>query len=196
MDGMDGAFDHPEAQGRYRVNTNCDACSVNVQLQPSDILLWKVMPGAPLIDRLIGWGERRLGDQVGDAAYFHVAMVGVDPLHYYESKPGGVCNTPVPNPLPSYIEVRRFITPLKEDELKRMWVYANSQIGTGYNYIGVLTGGMIEVLGKPFCSELVWRIATYEGVVICPWKTCLSPDDIAASSLLTLPSQIAPGTLA
>ena len=143
------------------------------------------MPDAPLLDRLIGWGERRLGEVGSDTAnYYHVSMVGVDPLHYYESKPGGVCNTPMPNPLPPYIEVRRFINPLTDIQLKSMWAYANSQLGVGYNYIGVITGGLVEVLGKPFCSELVWRMGTYAGVVVCPWKTCLSPDDIAASPLL------------
>ena len=157
-------------------------------LLPGDLLFWRVTPDAPLIDRMIGWGERRLGEvNSGTVNYYHVAIVGVDPLHYYESKPGGVCNTPVPNPLPSYIEVRRLAEHLTDSQLHAMWIYANSQIGIGYNYIGVLTGGMVEVLGKPFCSELVWRVLTYAGIVVCPWKTCLSPDDVAASSLLITP---------
>jgi hypothetical protein len=111
-------------------------------------------------------------------------MVGVDVLHFYDSEPGGVANRLIPVPLPANIEVYRFIVPFTPAGLLKMWTYANSQKGTGYNYIGVLTAGFIQIAGKPFCSELVWRIATYAGVVICPWRTCLSPDDIAASLLL------------
>ena len=154
-------------------------------LQPGDILLWKVAASSSFIDRLIGWGERKTG-QIGSATanYYHVAIVGVDMLHFYDSQPGGVGNRDIPKPFPAYIEVYRFKDPLNDDDLLKMWTYANSQKGKGYNYIGVLTAGMIEVWGKPFCSELVWRICTYAGRVICPWKTCLSPDDIAASTQL------------
>lgn len=154
-------------------------------LQPSDILLWRVNPAASWIDRFIGWGERLTGQiNSRQVNYYHVAMVGVDPLHYYDSAPGGIKNSLIPIPWPSNIEVYRLIAPLSGKQMSAMWTYANSQIGTGYNYVGVFTAGMVEVLGKPFCSELVWRMATYAGTVICPWKTCLTPDDIAASLLL------------
>lgn len=154
-------------------------------LLPGDILLWKVTPQASLIDRLVGWGERFTG-QVDSTVtnYYHVGIVGVDPLHFYDSAPGGVKNSLIPIPFPLNIEVYRFIQPLTADQLLKMWTYANSQKGVGYNYVGVLTAGLVEVFGKPFCSELVWRIVTYAGRVICPWKTCLTPDDIANSSLL------------
>jgi hypothetical protein len=154
-------------------------------LQPTDILLWRVTPTASWIDRLVGWGERKTGQiNSSQVNYYHVGMVGVDPLHYYDSAPGGVKNSLIPIPWPDNLEVYRFITPIKDAQMKTMWTYANSQLGIGYNYIGVLSAGLIEVFGKPFCSELVWRIATYAGIVMCPWQTCLSPDDIAASPLL------------
>lgn len=159
---------------------------MSVVIKPGDILLWRVGPGSSWVDRLIGYGEH-LSGQVNSSTinYYHVAMVGVDVLHLYDSRPGGVDNRPIPVPLSDNIEVYRMKEPLTADELKAMWSYGNSQKGVGYNWIGVLTAGLVEVLGKPFCSELVWRMATYAGRVICPWKTCLSPDDIAASSLLT-----------
>ena len=160
-------------------------CETAVILKPTDILLWRVSPGSNWIDRLVGWGER-FTSQVNSnqVNYYHVAMVGVDPLHYYDSAPGGVKNSLIPIPLPPNIEVYRFIMPIGDLQQKAMWTYANSQLGTGYNYVGVFSAGLIEVLGKPFCSELVWRMGTYAGVVVCPWKTCLSPDDIAASPIL------------
>jgi hypothetical protein len=68
--------------------------------------------------------------------------------------------------------------------MKMMWTYANSQEGVGYNWIGAVTLGWVEIAGKPFCSEFVWRVCTYAGIVLCPWTTFLSPDDIAASSII------------
>ena len=158
-----------------------------MNLQPSNILLWRIGPGSSWVDRAVGWGERFLHEPHSETVnYYHVGIVGPDALHFYDAAPGGVKNRDIPSPWPSYIEVRRFITPLKDDQLTLMWQYANSQLGTGYNYLGVISAGMIQVLGKPFCSELVWRIATYAGIVLCPWETCLSPDDIAESNILTL----------
>jgi hypothetical protein len=181
MDWMDST--------QYCGSAQCDAGFPHrppeVILQPGDLLFWRIDPGASWVDRLIGWGERRLHEPHSDTVnYYHVGIVGPDALHYYNSAPGGVKNNPIPNPWPSYIEVRRFIRLLDNIQLDKMWQYANSQIGTGYNYVGVLSAGLIEILGKPFCSELVWRILTYAGVVICPWETCLSPDDLAASVLI------------
>jgi uncharacterized protein YycO len=155
-----------------------------MNLQPSDLLLWRIDSEASWFERLIGWGERQLGEQQGDVAYYHVGICGPDALHYYDSAPGGVKNRNVPDWLPDHVEVYRFKIAPAPAQLAKMFSYANSQIGTGYNYIGVLTAGWIEVAGKPFCSELVWRICTYAGIVICPWQTCLSPDDVASSPLL------------
>jgi uncharacterized protein YycO len=156
-----------------------------MNLQPGDILLWRIDAQASWIDRFVGWGERKTGQpRPNGSDYYHVGIVGPDALHYYDSAPGGVKNRDIPSPWPDHLEVYRFKVPLTPDEMVKMWQYANSQIGTGYNYIGVLTAGLVQILGKPFCSELVWRDCTYADRVICPWETCLSPDDIAASDQL------------
>lgn len=159
---------------------------MQMNIQPGDILLWRIDAQASWIDRFVGWGERKTGQSVpGKSDYYHTGIVGPDALHYYDSAPGGVKNRLVTSPWPDHLEVYRLKNPLTPDQLKQMWSYANSQIGVGYNYIGVLTAGFFEVAGKPFCSEFVWRVCTYAGVVICPWQTCLSPDDIAYAWALT-----------
>ena len=82
-------------------------------LLPSDIFLWQITPDANLIDRLIGWGERRLSDPNSDVVnYYHVGIVGPDALHYYDSAPGGVKNSLTPIPFPLNLEIFRFKTPL------------------------------------------------------------------------------------
>ena len=157
-------------------------------LQPGDILAWRIGPGASWIDRLIGWGERKTGQPNSDKVnYYHVAIVGPDASHYYESAPpGGVQNTIVPATLPECIEVYRFKEPLTPDELHKMWTYANAQLGKGYNYIGVLTAGYVQIAGKPFCSELVWDICISATRKLCDWMMCISPDDDVACPDLTL----------
>ena len=158
-----------------------------IQLQPGDILAWRVGPGSSWVDRLIGWGEAKTGNGCANGnEYYHVAIVGPDASHYYESAPaGGVQNNLVPVALPENVEVYRFIQPLTPDDLRHMWVYANAQLGKGYNYVGVLTAGFIQVAGKPFCSELVWDICVSAQRVICNWGMCISPDEIVESNVLS-----------
>jgi len=156
-----------------------------IRIQPGDILLWRIDSSASWIERLIGWGERHTGQPSPNGVdYYHAGIVGPDALHYYDSAPGGIKNRLVTDPWPDHLEVYRFKIPLNPDQLKAMWSYANSQLGVGYNYFGVLTAGWLQIDGKPFCSEFVWRLCTYAGVVVCPWQTCLSPDDIAFAGTL------------
>jgi uncharacterized protein YycO len=156
-----------------------------VNIQPSDILLWKVDAESSLVDRIVGWAERKSGQpSIDGTQFYHVGIIGPDALHYYDSAPGGIKNSIISAIWPDHLQVYRFKKPVTPDQQKLMWSYANSQIGVGYNWIGALTLGWIEVAGKPFCSEFVWRVCTYAGIVICPWQTFLSPDDIAVSSML------------
>lgn len=156
-----------------------------VQLQPGDILCWRVSSEASWYQRLIGWGERRLKQVNSDKYnYFHVGFVGPGVFHYYESKPPVICNSDVPDPLPSYIEVYRLKVPLTPTQLSKIWSYANSQLGKWYNFLGVLTGGFIQIGSIAFCSQFTWQAYTYAGIVLCPWESLESPDDIANSQIL------------
>lgn len=147
--------------------------------------MWRIGPGASWIDRLIGWGERVL-HQAGSRQvnYYHVGFVGPGVFKLYQSKPPVICNSDVPNPLPAYIEVYRFKEPISDDQMRRVFTYANSQLGKWYNFLGILTGGFIQVGSFSFCSQFTWQCFTYAGVVLCPWDELESPDDIAASPLL------------
>lgn len=150
-------------------------------LFPGDILCWKAGPGASVLDRLIAWGEGLVHDK-GD--YYHVGFVGPGVLKFYQSKPPAICNVDMPVPLSPNIEVYRLKTLLTEDQLTKIFTYANSQIGKWYNFLGVISFGMIQVGSFAFCSQFTWQAYTYAGIVLCPWETLESPDDIAASDLL------------
>lgn len=154
-------------------------------LKAGDILIWRIDPGASWVDRLIGWGERVLRKtSTSQVSYFHVGFVGPGVFKFYQSKPPVICNSDIPTPLPLYIEVYRLKTPLEEDQLGKIYSYANSQLGKWYNFLGVLTGGFIQVGSFSFCSQFTWQAYTYAGIVLCPWESLESPDDIAASDLL------------
>lgn len=155
-------------------------------IQPGDILLFRVGPGAPWIARIIGWGQRMIGEQGSSGnAYYHVGFVGPGVFKYYESKPPRICNSDLPPLLPPYMEVYRLKNPLTTEQLQKIFAYANSQIGKWYNLIGVLTFGYIQIGNFAFCSQFTWQAFTYAGVVLCPWESLESPDDIAASDLLS-----------
>ena len=116
--------------------------------------------------------------------YYHVGFVGPGVFHFYQSKPPRICNSDIPQDLPDYIEVYRMKVSLTDDQLAKIFSYANSQVGKWYNFIGVISFGMIQVGSFAFCSQFTWQAYTYAGVVLCPWETLQSPDDIAGSSLL------------
>jgi uncharacterized protein YycO len=105
-------------------------------------------------------------------------------FHFYQSKPPRICNSDIPKDLPKHIEVYRLKVPLTDDQLAKIFSYANSQIGKWYNFIGVLTFGMVQIGSVAFCSQFTWQAYTYAGIVLCPWETLESPDDIANSALL------------
>ena len=119
-----------------------------MNLLPGDILCWRVTPEAPLVGRMIGWAEHRLGDQKGDAADYHVAFVSQDVSQIYSAKPPKIDLYPIPNPLPSYIEVHRLRTSPTPDQLQAIFKYAESRRGKSYDFLGVLTAGMVEIGGS------------------------------------------------
>ena len=154
-----------------------------MNLQPGDILLWRVDPGAPLLDRLIGWAERRLGDQ-RSAAYYHVGFVSNATSLFYEAKPPRVCLAPIPNPLPPYVEVYRLRGSIDPTALRRVLDYADTRIGRLYDFLGVLTAGFIEVGGLEFCSQYTEDSFAAYPVELCPDVKFTTPDDVANSAML------------
>lgn len=153
-------------------------------LLPGDILMWRIAQGASLVPRLIGWAESKLGQGSKSRQYYHVGFVGPDNGHFYQSRPPKICNTPIPRPLPDYVEVYRLKQPPNAVELSRIFSYAESQVGKWYNFIGVLTWGYLQVGDLPYCSQFTWQAYTHGNILLCPWDKLESPDDIASSELL------------
>jgi hypothetical protein len=152
---------------------------------PGDILAFRVDPGAPVLDRLIGWGERMLKQSNSDKKnYYHVAIASQDPTMMYSAQPPRIGLFPIPAPLPDYIEIYRLINPQSPVELSAMYSYLTSRLGVPYNFLGVLTGGYIQIGSFEYCSQLTWIAETYGNRTLCPYEFLESPDDIVNSKIL------------
>lgn len=152
-------------------------------IQPGDILLWRVDPRAPVLDRLIGWGEKLIkqrGPQ--DSQYYHVAFVSQDVTQMYSSQPPMIDLYPVPDPIEDHIEIYRLKNPLAAS-WPDIFKYAESRRGRIYPFLGVLTAGWLSG-NLEFCSQYTEDSFACGQVVLSSAIRFTSPDDIASSPSL------------
>lgn len=154
------------------------------ELQPGDILAWRVDKEAPIWDRLIGWGESLIKQRTPQGyQYYHVAIVSPDVQRMYSSQPPKIDLYPVPDPLPSHIEVYRLKGGAAFPGLANVFKYAESRRGRWYPMLGVITAGWLQG-NLEFCSQLTEDSFCQYPVALCQNIRFSSPDDIAASSAL------------
>jgi hypothetical protein len=141
--------------------------------------MFAVTPSAPLWDRAIGWGERMLKQSNSDKKnYYHVAFVDSDPTLMWSAQPPWIDRYAIPSPLPDYIEVYRPITPLTLGQLTNIFEYAQSVRHTLYNFLGVISGGYVQIGHFLYCSQFVWIAYSKAGFYFCSYEFLESPDDI------------------
>jgi uncharacterized protein YycO len=150
--------------------------------QAGDILLFLVTPQSGWLGKLIGWGQKIIGQAPTQVAYEHAALV---------SGPGWIIEAYWPKVRKrafdpsqySNVEVWRYqnLTPL---QLNNILAYANTHIGEWYNVSALLTFGMVQFGHTVVCSQFVWQAFTAAWISLCPYETLESPDDLAASPLL------------
>lgn len=156
-----------------------------IALKPGDILLWRVDQEAPLLDRLIGWGESKLKQRAPQGyQYYHVAFLSSAINWMYSSQPPKIDLYPVPNPLPDYVEVYRLRGGATEAGLANVFKYAESRRGRWYDFLGVATAGFVELGGLEFCSLLANDSYCQYPVCLCQNIRFPTPDDFAASGAL------------
>lgn len=148
-------------------------------MQAGDILLFRVTPRSGWFGKLIGWGQRVMGQASTSVAYEHVALASsADSI--IEAYWPRVRQRFFDPALYSNVEVYRLnnMTPL---QVFRILAYATSHIGEWYNVSGLLTLGMVQLGHTVVCSQFVWQAFTAGGIVLCPYESLVSPDNIAAS---------------
>ena len=154
-------------------------------IQAGDVLLWRVGPGAPLLDRFIGWGESLIKQRTPQGyQYYHVAIVSASPKFMYSSQPPKIDLYPVPDPMEDHIEVYRLKGGASPQGLTNVFAYAESRRGRWYPFLGVLTAGWLQG-NLEFCSQLTEDAYCEYPVALCEDIRFTSPDDIASSKFLT-----------
>jgi hypothetical protein len=161
--------------------------------QPGDLLLFRVGPGSPFLGKLIGWGQKVIGQAPTKAAYDHVALAGrirgeiVEAywprVRVREYDPEGDPNVELyrdPNATPQQID--------------SIMTYAYAHKGEWYNLTGLLTFGLVQLGHSVVCSQFAWKCYmgsdyttagyTPAGITLCPPARLITPDDIAGSASL------------
>jgi len=155
-------------------------------VKQGDLLLFKVKPSSPIVDKLVGWGQKLLGHAPTKAEYCHVALVAFDPTYVMEAR--------WPKTRIAKIDWVKWD---KEDTLELFRVknatprqildaiqYCEDNLGKWYNVLELL-GGWVNIRHAEICSTFVQKAYKSAGI---EFKTNASgfvtPDEIAASPLL------------
>ena len=157
-----------------------------MEVKAGDILLFRVIPDSTLLDKLIGWGQNRLGEPRAKGNYCHAAMVGPDAGHIYEARWPRFHNVPIDASdliKRNVVEVYR-IRGITSDQITKMLASAQDHVGEFYDLAAIFTFGMIQLGGTIYCSQAVWRDALAAGIVLWPFEKLESPDDLANSENL------------
>ena len=155
--------------------------------QPGDILAFRVTAQSTLLDRMIGWGQKKIGQAPTTAAYCHAALVGSDADHMYEARWPRIHNVALDwgSLLErNTIDVFR-ATLMTPEQMARVMVYAKGRLGEWYDVAAILSFGLVQFGHAAVCSQYVWECFTAAGVCLCPYEDLESPDDIAGSLILT-----------
>lgn len=157
-----------------------------MDVKPGDLLLFRVSSSSNWLDKAIGWGQKIIHQAPTTAAYCHVAVVGPDPESMYEAVWPKVHNTSFDlKDIEKTLIVEAYrIKGVTPQEVSQVMKYCFSQVGEWYPVASIATFGIINFGYAPYCSMLAWRAYLEAGRILCPDEKMVSPDDLAASSLL------------
>lgn len=147
------------------------------QVQIGDIILYPVGPASRWLSKLVGWGQRVIGQEPAGRQYSHVAIVGPDTQHIYEAYWPRIRISPIDLSQEFY-----HIKGITSEQVAQMMTYCQSQVGKRYDMVSILTLGLVHLGGTQVCSELAYHAAEAAGIVLYPPEYFESPDDIAASA--------------
>lgn len=154
-----------------------------MELQPADILLWRIVKDSLWFERFIGWGEYHvLKEGKADYQYYHIAFVAANPKYYYSSQPPSIQKFLAPDQWPDNVEVFRRKEPFDPESLSNVFQYAESRRGRIYPFLGVFTAGWLQG-NLEFCSQLTEDAFAHYPLLLCPDIRFSTPDDIASSIL-------------
>jgi uncharacterized protein YycO len=157
------------------------------ELLPGDLVLYRISSSSNWLDKAIGIGQRWIHQAPTKANYCHVAIIAEDSRHIYEAVWPKVHRT-VFNPetieknlILEYYRVKDS-TP---EQVDKVLAYCRGEVGQWYSVSSIITFGFIDIGHRPYCSLMAWRawLAAYRE--LCPDEKMVSPDVIAASTIIT-----------
>lgn len=158
-----------------------------MNVQPGDLLLFRVSSSSNWLDKAIGWGQRMIHQAPTDAEYCHVAIVGPDSDRMYEAVWPKFHNVPIDlGKIQKNLIVELYrVKDATPEQVAKVVNFCESLIGDMYPVISILTFGILTVGHAPYCSQAAWRAWMHADRILCQDERMVSPDDIAASSQLT-----------
>lgn len=155
-------------------------------LRPGDLLLFRISASSNWLDRLIGWGQRKIHQAPTDASYCHVAIVGPDSLSIYEAVWPRIHNV--------VLEIEKIqktliletyrVKGITPEQVERVMAAAKRGVGKRYDVLAILTFGLLQMGPMAVCSQFAYECFLDADIVLCPWADLESPDNIAASPCL------------
>jgi hypothetical protein len=101
----------------------------------------------------------------------------------YSSQPPKINLYPISDPLPFNVEVYRLKVAPSQDQIAAIFAYAESRRKRCYDFIGVLTVGMVELGGLEFCSKYTEDSFAAGQIVLSSAIQFPTPDQIVCSPL-------------
>jgi hypothetical protein len=157
-----------------------------MNVRPGDLLLFRVSSSSNWLDKLIGWGQKVIHQAPTKAAYCHVALVGFNPLTMYEAKFPTIRLSPINLTgiqKSLILEVYRIKT-ITSEQITQVIGMAHRRLGEHYDWLAILTLGLLQIGPAAVCSQYIYECFLSANIILCPWSSLESPDNIANSQLL------------
>lgn len=149
-------------------------------IQTGDFVLYPIGPASRWISRLVGMGQKMIGQAPTRRQYSHVAIVGPDAEHIFEAYYPRTRISPIALKGNEVYRIRN-VTPT---QVSQMMAYCQAHVGDRYDMLAILTLGFLQLGKTEVCSQLAYDAGLAAGIVLFPPEYLESPDDIAASTLL------------
>ena len=154
--------------------------------QPGDLLLFRVSSSSNWLDRLIGWGQRVIHAAPTDADYCHVAIIGPTADRMYQAAWPRIVNSALDCTTVNktiLLEAYR-VKGITQGQIQSVLAAAQGRVGEHYDLLAILTFGILQLGKTAVCSQYAWQSFVDAGIVLCPFESLESPDDIAASPII------------
>lgn len=151
---------------------------------PGDLILFRITADSNWFEKLIGRAQQVMGQAPSRSSYNHVALVDAPGFTIIEAYWPRVRRRVFDPSVHSDVEIYR-VKDITPEQVDRVLFYASQHIGEWYNVTAMLTLGFLQLGHTVVCSQFVWEAFTAIDISLCEYRSLITPDEIANSTLLT-----------